>query len=431
MLNFIIKRLLTSILVIIGVTIVIFSLVHMAPGDPVQMMAGLDAKEEDIEALRAKMGMDKPLIVQYFNYVKGLLHLDLGKSIITNKNISDEIFFRFRNTAELAVAGMLISSVFGIIIGIIAAVNRDRWLDKTLMSLSITGISMPSFLLALLLTGCAKEGQETFQLRLFYPASEFEAGGDVLHSQAVDWSKEDSKDTAEQVEKVIELLLNNDKVLDFTSPIPQGTKLLSCKVSGGEAVVNFSPNYGRLSGFDLTVANYCITLSASQIPGVRRIHILIDGESLSGQDDALSTGDVLLTSSEDVVKAVPVVLYFPDSTGELQPEKRELLIYEGENHCQRVLEALSEGPNTEGLYALVPEGIHIAGVWMDGDICCLNFSLTDYRALCESTVDQGMLVEGLVKSLCSLKGVERVQFMVNGTYRTRLGVVDIENPIRP
>ena len=151
MLNFIIKRLLTSILVIIGVTIVIFSLVHMAPGDPVQMMAGLDAKEEDIEALRAKMGMDKPLIVQYFNYVKGLLHLDLGKSIITNKNISDEIFFRFRNTAELAVAGMLISSVFGIIIGIIAAVNRDRWLDKTLMSLSITGISMPSFLLALLL----------------------------------------------------------------------------------------------------------------------------------------------------------------------------------------------------------------------------------------------------------------------------------------
>ncbi len=151
MLNFIIKRLLTSILVIIGVTIVIFSLVHMAPGDPVQMMAGLDAKEEDIEAFRAKMGMDKPLIVQYFNYVKGLLHLDLGKSIITNKNISDEIFFRFRNTAELAVASMLISSVFGIISGIIAAVNRDRWLDKTLMSLSITGISMPSFLLALLL----------------------------------------------------------------------------------------------------------------------------------------------------------------------------------------------------------------------------------------------------------------------------------------
>lgn len=176
------------------------------------------------------------------------------------------------------------------------------------------GLLCACILLALLLTGCAKEGKETFQLRLFYPAAEFKAGGDVLHSQAVDWSKEDSKDTAEQVEKVIELLLNNDKVLDFTSPIPQGTKLVSCKVSGGEAVVNFSPNTGA-SGFDLTVANYCITLSASQIPGVRRIHILIDGESLSGQDDALSTGDVLLTSSEDVVKAVPVVLIFSGQHG--------------------------------------------------------------------------------------------------------------------
>ena len=78
------------------------------------------------------------------------------------------------------------------------------------------GLLCAFILLALLLTGCAKEGRETFQLRLFYPASEFKAGGDVLHSQAVDWSKEGDKDTAEQVEKVIELLLNNDKVLDLS-----------------------------------------------------------------------------------------------------------------------------------------------------------------------------------------------------------------------
>ena len=151
MLNFIIKRLLTSVLVVIGVTIVIFSLVRLSPGDPVRMMAGLDASEEDVEALREKLGMNEPLIVQYFNYVNDLLHLDLGQSIVSNKNISDEIFFRFRNTAELAVAGVLISSVFGIFVGIVAAVNRNKWPDKLLMSFSITGISMPSFLLAILL----------------------------------------------------------------------------------------------------------------------------------------------------------------------------------------------------------------------------------------------------------------------------------------
>ena len=149
--NFIIKRLLTSVLVVIGVTIVIFSLVRLSPGDPVRMMAGLDASEEDVEALREKLGMNEPLIVQYFNYVNDLLHLDLGQSIVSNKNISDEIFFRFRNTAELAVAGVLISSVFGIFVGIVAAVNRNKWPDKLLMSFSITGISMPSFLLAILL----------------------------------------------------------------------------------------------------------------------------------------------------------------------------------------------------------------------------------------------------------------------------------------
>ncbi len=151
MLNFILKRLLVSIFVVLGVTVVIFSLVHLSPGDPVRMMAGIDASDEDVEALREKLGMNDPLIVQYFRYLNDLIHLDLGQSIISNKDIADEIFFRFRNTAELAVMGMLISAVFGILIGTIAAVNRNRWLDKTLMSLSITGISLPSFLLALLL----------------------------------------------------------------------------------------------------------------------------------------------------------------------------------------------------------------------------------------------------------------------------------------
>ena len=151
MLNYVIKRLLVSVFVVLGVTVVIFSLVHLSPGDPVRMMAGIDASDEDVEALRDKLGMNDPLIVQYFRYLNDLVHLDLGQSIISNKNIADEIFTRFRNTAELAVMGMLVSAVFGILIGTIAAVNRNRWLDKTLMSLSITGISVPSFLLALLL----------------------------------------------------------------------------------------------------------------------------------------------------------------------------------------------------------------------------------------------------------------------------------------
>lgn len=294
------------------------------------------------------------------------------------------------------------------------------------------GILAGLFLLALILSGCGARETDGRSLHLFYPAAEYEAGGDVLCSRSVDWAARESADAAEQVKMIVELLQNREGELDFSSPIPAKAELLECTVSNGAAVLDFSAAYGRLSGLPLTVANYCITLSACQIPGVRWVQILVDGKPLPGQDRLyFSTEDVLLTSSEDVVKVVPVTLYFPDQTGALQPEKRELMIYEGENRCQRVLQALEEGPQTEGLEKLLPEGIGDAGVWMDGDICCLNFSLSDYKSLCDVSVRQESLVQGLVRSLCSLDGVEQVQIMVDGSYRAKLGVVDIENPIRP
>ena len=288
------------------------------------------------------------------------------------------------------------------------------------------------FTLAILLSGCASREADGHSLHLFYPAAEYEAGGDVICSRLVDWSAQEGADASEQVKMVVELLQNQDGSMDFSSPIPANAQLLECTVSGGTAVLDFSAAYGRLSGLALTVSDYCITLSACQIPGVRWVQILVDGKPLPGQKRSfLSTEDVLLTSSEDVVKIVPVTLYFPDQTGTLQPEKRELMIYEGENRCQRVLQALKEGPQTEGLEKLLPEGIGDAGVWMDEDICCLNFSLSDYKTLCDVNVRQENLVQGLAKSLCSLNGVERVQIMVDGSYRAKLGVVSIENPIKP
>ena len=271
------------------------------------------------------------------------------------------------------------------------------------------------FVIALLLTGCAPDKSGGHSLHLFYPAANYEAGGDVLCSRTVDWSKQGSGDTADQVKMMVQLLQNRDGRMNFTSPIPSDAELLECSVSGGVAVLDFSAAYGRLSDFSLTVADYCITLSACQIPGVKWLQVLVEGKPLSGRTNSyFSTEDVLLTSSEDVVKVVPVTLYFPDQAGTLQPEKRELLIYEGENRCQRLLQALEEGPQTEGLEKLLPEGISAAGVWMDGDICCLNFSFSDYKALCDVSVRQDSLVQGLVKSLCSIDGVEGVQIMVGG-----------------
>lgn len=131
------------------------------------------------------------------------------------------------------------------------------------------------------------------------------------------------------------------------------------------------------------------------------------------------------------MKAVSVTLYFPDKEGALQPEKRELLIYEGENRCCRVMDALLEGPQTEGLSPLLPEGVTQDSVWMDGEVCCLNFSTHAFRLLCDETVNQQQVVQGLVRSLCSLDGVQSLQILVDGSYRTMLGPVNIYLPLSP
>lgn len=286
--------------------------------------------------------------------------------------------------------------------------------------------------LTLLLSGCGRTEEEGQTLRLFYPVTAYEAGGDVLQSEAIDWSAQVNTSATEQVEEVIRILQNRNGEMDFTSPIPQGVELLQCTVSNGLAVLNFSTAYQWLSGMKMTIADYCITLSAAQIPGVRRVQIIVDGQPISGKENqTFTTGDVLMTSSEDIVKAVTVTLYFPDAEGALREEKRELLIYEGENRCRRVLDALLEGPQTEGLLPLLPEDAGIAGVWQDESTCCLNFSSNYFRKLCNSSLDQDMIVQGLVRSVCSLEGVQSLQILVDGTYRTMLGQVNIKLPLTP
>ena len=131
------------------------------------------------------------------------------------------------------------------------------------------------FVMALLLTGCAPDKSGGHSLHLFYPAANYEAGGDVLCSRTVDWSKQESADTADQVKMMVQLLQNRDGRMNFTSPIPSDAELLECSVSGGVAVLDFSAAYGRLSDFSLTVADYCITLSACQIPGVKWLQVLV------------------------------------------------------------------------------------------------------------------------------------------------------------
>ncbi|KAF2957409.1 peptide ABC transporter permease [Thermotoga sp. Ku-13t] len=150
MLRFIVRRLLLLIPVVIGVSIVSFSIMHMIPGDPARIIAGEGATAEDIMSIRIKYGLDRPLIEQYFRFMKGVLTNDL-RSIRTERPILSEILPRFANTAQLAFVSIIISSVIGVTLGIVSAVKRNSWVDTFSMIFSLVGVSMPIFWLGILL----------------------------------------------------------------------------------------------------------------------------------------------------------------------------------------------------------------------------------------------------------------------------------------
>ena len=154
MLYFILRRLLLLIPVIIGLTIIMFAIARVLPGDPVGLAAGPIATPADIEALAREYGLDQPIWTQYLNYVAGLAHGDLGTSLLTRRPVAADIAAYLPATLELVIAAMAIAVVVGIPLGLVTAVWRNRWPDYLSQVGAIGAISMPRFFLGLLLQLC-------------------------------------------------------------------------------------------------------------------------------------------------------------------------------------------------------------------------------------------------------------------------------------
>jgi peptide/nickel transport system permease protein len=151
MIQYIFKRLLNLIPVLLGITLLVFILLHLIPGDPAQILAGERATPETVAAIRKQLGLDQPLIIQYFLFLGNLLRFDLGKSIISGTSVIQEIIIRWPATFELSVAAMLIALILGIPAGVLAAVHKNSPIDNLTISGSLLGVSMPVFWLGLLL----------------------------------------------------------------------------------------------------------------------------------------------------------------------------------------------------------------------------------------------------------------------------------------
>ena len=149
--RYLVRRLLLTIPVLLGVATLVFSLIHLVPGDPAQSMLGDSAPPEDVAKLRQTLGLDRPLVQQYKSFLGGVVKGDLGTSFRYGTPVTREIGSRLLRTMQLALAAMAVAIVIAIPLGIIAAVRKGTAVDQAAMTLSLIGISMPNFWLGPLL----------------------------------------------------------------------------------------------------------------------------------------------------------------------------------------------------------------------------------------------------------------------------------------
>ncbi len=139
------RRLLLAIPVLLGVSVLVFGVLHLAPGDPAAIMLGAQATREDVERLRRDLGLDQPLPVQYLRWMSHVVRGDLGRSIPLGREVLPEVLLRFKATLTLTAGALLVAVVIGVPAGILSATRQYTWLDKAAMGIAVTGQSLPVF----------------------------------------------------------------------------------------------------------------------------------------------------------------------------------------------------------------------------------------------------------------------------------------------
>ena len=139
------RRLLLAVPVLFGVSVLVFAVLHLAPGDPAAIMLGAQATKEDIQRLHRDLGLDQPLVVQYFHWIGQVARGDLGRSIPLGRAVLPEVLLRFKATLLLTAGALTIAILLGLIAGIVSAVKQYSWLDRLSMGVAVTGVSLPVF----------------------------------------------------------------------------------------------------------------------------------------------------------------------------------------------------------------------------------------------------------------------------------------------
>lgn len=285
--------------------------------------------------------------------------------------------------------------------------------------------------LALLLTACgpaAEDGGQEEGTPVYYLAiGDGARGGDAIRAANVRLELPEEAGPEERAAAVVEQLMREPADLDLTSPIPANVRLLGLTVQAGQAQVDLSGSFRQLDGVDLTLADYCLTLSLTALEGINSVVITADGRPVGQQPkQVLYERDILLQTMDDMFKTVEVTLYFRNSEGTMTGEKRTLELYEGQTLAENLLAALLEGPEDRELTAVIPEGFQISYVRVDSGVCYVNLPAASLALLPEDEESQKQILWSLADSLYSIESVEELRLLADGEELTRFGEVPVD-----
>ncbi|MDE7262590.1 MAG: GerMN domain-containing protein [Oscillospiraceae bacterium] len=292
--------------------------------------------------------------------------------------------------------------------------------------------------LALLLTACAASPEpedQTEKYLIYYLASEEDSrGGDRIQGSYEDLGLPENASLAKKAEAVVERLLRGTEDGTLFSPMPPGVELLSLEIRDRIVHVDFSGGMNSLSGVELALADYCLTLSLTALGGVGAVAVTVQGRSLGQQPkQVFYERDVLLASMDDVLQTVEVQLYFPDSSGALTKERRTLTLYEGQTLAETLVAALLEGPQSRDLRRVIPEGFTVNYVRVDSGVCYVSLSAASLASLPDDEQEQQLILLTLAESLyASIESIEELRLLADGEALEMFGQVPVDNvAVRP
>ena len=294
---------------------------------------------------------------------------------------------------------------------------RRGWIAAGLALLALAACASP-----------APPEEQGARTPIYYLAAEDASrGGDRIRACYETLGLGQDATVRDEAAAVVSRLLEGPTDRDLESPLPAGVELLSLEVRDRTAYVDLSGGFNQLAGVELSMADYCLTLSLTALDGIGAVRITAQGRPVGQQPkQVFYERDVLLSTMDDVLQTVEVTLYFQDSGGTLTGERRTLTLYEGQTLAESLMAALLEGPASRELSPTLPENFTVNYVRIENGICYVSLPAASLALLPEDEQAQRTILWSLAESLYSIAAVDELRLLADGEELAYFGLIPVE-----